>query len=160
MYNYEPLSSIVKKTEDVKRQYLKKIYDENESNKKLYNTEQIAAELESFKGFSEKLEGKLAELKQKIDEWEMKKTVLAAELEDKRNTLKGILDGNYKMNSEKLKGRGIRTTTDIAMAVVTMREKAQSMKMIPKSNRSMGGIILERKPSQTSHIQALTTARK
>jgi hypothetical protein len=32
MYNYEPLASIVKKTEEVKKQYLKKIQEENHSN--------------------------------------------------------------------------------------------------------------------------------
>jgi Mn-dependent DtxR family transcriptional regulator len=67
MYNYEPLSSIVKKTEDVKNQYLKKIYDENDSNKRMYNTAQIAEEVGSFREFSAKLERRLAELKGSID---------------------------------------------------------------------------------------------
>lgn len=42
MYNYEPLVSVIKKTEEQKQQYLKKIIDENQMNQKLYNTEQIA----------------------------------------------------------------------------------------------------------------------
>lgn len=42
MYNYEPLASVIKKTEEQKQQYIKKIYDENQTNQKLYNTEQIA----------------------------------------------------------------------------------------------------------------------
>jgi hypothetical protein len=78
MYNYEPLTSIVKKSEDLKKQYIKKIQEENESNERLYNTDKIMNELTSFKEFSEKLQVKLTEIQIKIDTWEMKKEILAA----------------------------------------------------------------------------------
>lgn len=97
----------------------------------------------------------------------MKKEVLVAELEDRRATLKGILDGNFKMQSEILRNRGIKTTTHIAEAMQTMREKAQSMKFIPKTSRSIAAVLPTRKPSQTTHlthtptpIPSAPTARK
>lgn len=63
-----------------------------------------------------------------IDEWEMKKKVLNAELADKKTTLKKVLDENYKMNTELLKTQGIKTKGDV---VVALRKKALSLRAFP-----------------------------
>ena len=62
MYNYDPLASIVKKTEEVKKQYLKKIQEEKHWNQQLYNTDRIMTDLTTFKAFGEKLQTKLVQL--------------------------------------------------------------------------------------------------
>lgn len=150
MYNYEPLASIVKKTEEVKRQYLKKIQEENLSNELLYNTDKIMTDLSTFKAFSEKLQAKLVELQVSIDEWEMKKQVLNSELNDKRVTLKRILDENYKMNTELLKKQGIRNKGDI---MVALRKKAFSLKAFPTArSHQPTNPATDRKPTNPSSV--------
>jgi hypothetical protein len=85
------------------------------------------------------LQAKLTEIQIKIDTWEMKKQILAAELKDKRTNLKKVLEENYKMNTEILKAQGIHNKADI---IATLRKKTFSLKSFPKSspNIEMAGM--------------------
>ena len=75
----------------------------------------------------------------------MKKHVLNAELNDKKATLKRVLDEDYRINSELLKGQGVHTKGDI---VVALRKKAFSLKSFPaKQTPSSNPTMTERKPS-------------
>jgi hypothetical protein len=82
------------------------------------------------------LQAKLTEIQIKIDTWEMKKQILAA---DKRTNLKKVLEENYKMNTEILKAQGIHNKADI---IATLRKKTFSLKSFPKSspNIEMAGM--------------------
>lgn len=92
---------------------------------------------------------KLEELKKKIDECEMKKEVLMAELEDKKLTLKRKLQDNLKINSEILRHKGVETKDQI---IGVLRKKAESVRnfsRMAKTDRKNDSTIklTARKPS-------------
>ncbi len=141
-FNYMPMKRITEKVHNERANYLRKIAEEEQACAKMLSGKEITVQLNRFRDFSKKLSEKMEEIETKIDEEELRRKMLQAEVADRRVKLKAILKENMELVKAGLERAGITSKEDIISLV---RSKSTKDRLHPYAT----AITLDSKPSPT-----------